>query len=122
MEINEIFYSYKKRYCSLIKSYELVGINSEREKNILRLNKYLNKLGFPKYDEQNEMYSEHLLIFTALSISSNIPNKILEIGTHDGRCASILAVLFPHSEIITIDLKDDDPIFTGTYDREKDVD
>ena len=57
MEINEIFSSYKKRYCDLIKTYELVGINSEREKNILRLNKYLNKLGFPKYDEQNEMYS-----------------------------------------------------------------
>ena len=87
----------------------------------MRLNKCLSKLGFPKYDEQNGMYSEHLVIFSALSNSSKIPNNILEIGTHDGRCASILAVLFPQSKIITIDLKDDDPIFTGTYGREKDA-
>ena len=122
IEINEICFSEKKRHHNLIKSYEQVGINSEREKNILRLNNYLNKLGFAKYDEQNGMYSEHLVIFSALSISSKTPNNILEIGTHDGRCASILAVLFPQSKITTIDLKDDDPLFTGTYGREKDAD
>ena len=121
IEINEIYFSDKKRYYNLIKSYEQVGISSEREKNILRLNKYLGKLGFPKYDEQNGMYSEHLVIFSALSISSKIPKNILEIGTHDGRCASILAVLFPQSKITTIDLRDDDPIFKQTYGREKDA-
>ena len=56
IEINEIYLSEKKRHYNLIKSYELVGINSEREKNILRLNKCLSKLGFPIYDEQNGMY------------------------------------------------------------------
>ena len=122
IEINEIYFSEKKRYYNLIKTYELVGISSEREKNILRLNKCLSILGFPKYDEQNGMYSEHLVIFSALSISSKTPKNILEIGTHDGRCASILAVLFPQSKITTIDLKDDDPLFTGTYGREKDAD
>lgn len=122
IEINEIYFSEKKRYYNLIKSYELVGISSEREKNILRLNKCLNKLGFPNYDEQNGMYSEHLVIFSGLSISSKTPKNILEIGTHDGRCATILAVLFPQSKITTIDLKDDDPLFTGTYEREKDTD
>ena len=122
MEINEIIFSEKKRYCNLIKSYELVDINSEREKNILRLNQHLSKLGFPKYDETNGMYSEHLVIFSALSISSKIKKNILEIGTHDGRCASILAVLFPNAKIITIDLKDDDPIFIETYGRRKDTD
>ena len=122
MEINEIYSSEKKRHDDLLKSYELVGISSEREKNILRLNKCLSALGFPKYDEQNGMYSEHLIIFSALSILSKTPQNILEIGTHDGRCASILATLFPQSKITTIDLRDDDPIFNGTYGREKDID
>ena len=122
IEINEICFSEKKRRHNLTKSYEFVGISTEREKNILRLNKCLSKLGFPKYDEQNGMYSEHLIIFSALSISSTTPKNILEIGTYDGRCASILAVLFPKSTITTIDLRDDDPIFTGTYGRENDTD
>ena len=122
VEINEICFSERKRLNNLIKSYELVGISSEREKNILRLNKCLTKLGFPKYDERNGMYSEHLIIFSALSIASKKPKNILEIGTYDGRCAAILAVLFPKSKITTIDLRDDDPIFTKTYGREKDAD
>ena len=121
MEVNEIFYSEKKRHSDLINSYKLFGINSERDKNILRLNKFLIKLGFPKYDEKNGMYSEHLIIFSALSISTKKPKNILEIGTHDGRCASILAVLFPEANITTIDLKDEDPIFTQTYGRENDA-
>ena len=122
LEINEISFPKKKRYCNLIKSYELAGISSEREKNILRLNECLSSLGLPNYDEQNGMYSEHLIIFSALSISSTKPKNILEIGTYDGICASILAVLFPKSKITTIDLKNDDPIFTGTYGRENDAD
>lgn len=67
------------------------------------------------------MYSEHLLIFAAISIHSSLkPKKILEIGTHDGRCASALAQLFPESEITTLDLKDDDSIFVNTYGRNND--
>ena len=117
MELNEIYFSEKKRHYNLIKSYKVVGISTEREKSISRLNKCLNKLGFPEYDEQIGMYSEHLIIFSALSISPKLPKNILEIGTHDGKCASILAVLFPKSKITTIDLRDEDPIFTDTYGR-----
>ena len=122
MEINEIKFPEEKRYENLINSYNLVGLSDDREKHILRLNECLNSLGYPNYDENNGMYSEHLIIFSALSISSVIPKNILEIGTYDGRCASILAVLFPESNITTIDLKDDDPIFIETYGRKADAD
>ena len=43
--------------------------------------------------------------------------NILEIGTFDGKTATILARLFPDSDIKTIDLSDNDPIFINTYAR-----
>jgi predicted O-methyltransferase YrrM len=58
-----------------------------------------------EYDENNGMWSEHLLLFSALSIS--YPKRIksiLEIGTFNGETAFILSKLFPHSKITTIDL------------------
>tara|TARA_Y100001968_G_scaffold333538_1_gene397075 strand:- start:3559 stop:4167 length:609 start_codon:yes stop_codon:yes gene_type:complete len=67
------------------------------------------------------MYSEHLIIFAALSISSFKPRNILEIGTYDGKTALILSKLFPESNITTIDLKDEDPIFIGSYSRDNNV-
>ena len=50
-------------------------------------------------------------------ILRNKPKRILEIGTYDGKTAAILSYLFPDSEITTIDLKDNDPIFKSTYNR-----
>ena len=66
MEINEIKFPEVKRYDNLINSYNLVGVSDDREKHILRLNECLNSLGYPKYDENYGMYSEHLIIFSAL--------------------------------------------------------
>ena len=67
------------------------------------------------------MYSEHLLIFSAISSSPFKPKNILEIGTYDGKTALILACLFPNSEITTIDLKDDDKDFESTYNRKNNL-
>tara|TARA_Y100000991_G_C21909390_1_gene321600 strand:- start:9 stop:845 length:837 start_codon:yes stop_codon:yes gene_type:complete len=116
-EINEKKYSTKSRYRDLLKSYELCGLGIDRDSHINKLNKCLNFLNLPEYDEKNGMFSEHLIIFSAISDSSYKPKRILEIGTYDGKTAAILSYLFPDSEITTIDLNDNDPIFKSTYNR-----
>ena len=63
------------------------------------------------------MFSEHLIILSCLSASNHNINKILEIGTHDGRCALILANLFPDASIMTIDLPANSDDFKDTYGR-----
>ena len=117
IEINEIKYPTKRRYKDLIKSYQDSGISINREFHIQKLNNCLNSLNLPEYSEDQGMYSEHLIIFAAISSSPFKPKKILEIGTYDGKTALILSSLFPNSEITTIDLKDDDRLFNSTYNR-----
>ena len=116
-EINEIKYPTKSRYRDLIKSYKLSGMSIDREAHINKLNKCLRFLNLPEYNEKEGMYSEHLIIFSAISSSSFKPKRILEIGTYDGKTAAILSYLFPDSEITTIELKDNDPLFKSTYNR-----
>jgi len=61
--------------------------------------------------------SVHWLLFACLSeISPKLP-RILEIGTSNGVGTSILSELFKSSEIITIDLPDDDPLTRSFYGR-----
>ena len=120
-EINEINYPTKSRYRDLIKSYKVSGISIDRESHINRLNKCLNFLNLPEYNEKEGMYSEHLIIFSAISSSSYKPKRILEIGTYNGKTAAILSYLFPDSEITTIDLKDNDPLFKSTYKRKSNL-
>ena len=64
------------------------------------------------------MYSEHLIIFTAISLKNHNIKNILEIGTYDGKTSTILSKLFPFSKVTTIDLNDDDPMFVNTYSRQ----
>ena len=115
-EFNEINYPRLRRYNDLIKSYDNSGISTNRNFHIEKLNRCLKYLKLPKYNEDFGMYSEHLIIFAALSSTIN-PKRILEIGTYDGKTAAILAYLFPNSEITTIDLRDDDSVFKSTYNR-----
>ena len=85
------------------------------------LNECLRDAGLPSYSEDSGMYSEHLIVFTAISkIERQRFTNILEIGTHDGKSACILSRLFPNATITTVDLRDDDPIFKGSYGREDD--
>lgn len=77
------------------------------------------ELGAP-YDENNGMYSEHLVLLSALSLADPGIREILEIGTYDGRSAFLLSRLFPQSHILTIDLPAASSDFSGTYQR-KDV-
>ena len=82
------------------------------------MNNILISLGFKKYDELDGLYSEHLIIFATIAKSNHKIEKILEIGTHNGKTTTILSKLFPKATITTIDLKDNDPIFRKTYQRE----
>ena len=84
------------------------NLNLDRNLALSKLNKVLVDNFSKEYDEDNGMWSEHLLLFSALSISH--PNKIksiLEIGTFNGETAFILSKLFPNSKIVTIDLNND---------------
>ena len=117
------FYEYKnptkKRYESLLKTYKLCDLNKDRDYYIGILNETLKELDYPFYNESQGMYSEHLIIFAAISETNLKIKNILEIGTYDGKTATILARLFPDSEIKTIDLSDNDPVFINTYARKK---
>jgi predicted O-methyltransferase YrrM len=84
------------------------SLNLDRNLALSKLNKVLLDNFRKEYNEENGMWSEHLLLFSALSIS--YPNKIksiLEIGTFNGETALILSKLFPNAKIVTIDLNND---------------
>ena len=61
--------------------------------------------------------SEHLLLFAAISKAKPEFKEILEIGTADGTTSAILALLFPNSQIVTIDLPKEDQKFNESYNR-----
>ena len=118
VELKEFFYPEKSNFIFQQNSFHKVGIFIERENNLKHLNQCLKSINFPLYDESNGMYSEHLLIFSAISKGVNSPKNILEIGTYDGKTSVILSSLFPDSKVTTIDLSDKDPIFKNIYGRE----
>lgn len=62
------------------------------------------------------LLSEHHTLFSALSIKGRVCS-VLEIGTYSASCTKLLSVLFPDAAITTVDLPDDDPVFSETYDR-----
>ncbi len=119
-EINELMNPTEDRLKELINAYKTTGLGEDRDKHIQKLNNSLSSLGFTNYNEKIGMYSEHLIIFAALSSILKNPENILEIGTYDGKTACILANLFPKSTVITVDLKNNDPAFIKTYNREND--
>ena len=62
------------------------------------------------------MSSEHLKIFSAISLKNNVKD-ILEIGTYDGFNCLILKKLFPYAEIDTLDLAENDEESLKLYNR-----
>ena len=68
------------------------------------------------------MSSEHEVFFSGLSLSDTKIEKILEIGTHDGKNSLLLSLLFNKAEIDTIDLPHTSEYFIKFYNREKKLD
>ncbi len=62
------------------------------------------------------MASVHWLLFACIRLRSDLAD-VLEIGTFDGETAFLLSRIFEHSTVTTLDLPNDDPIFSSTYNR-----
>lgn len=95
-------------------------VNLYRQKARDNLDKVLKYNLNMSYSEDNNMFSEHLILFSALSKNKKIKN-ILEIGTFDGQTTLILKSLFDKAKITTIDLQDDDICFANTYNRGENI-
>ena len=93
-------------------------IGLDRNKAISKLNTVLEEIYGTNYTEKNGMWSEHLVLFSAISNIDNPPKNILEIGTFNGETARILSALFPSSKITTLDLEFDDILKSELYKYE----
>ena len=113
------YFSYKKYDQNVFeeeqnKIFENFGLN--RQEGIKKLVLIKKDLDFKNRD--NEMSSEHEIIFSSLSLSKNKSFiDILEIGTFDGFNSLLLSNLFPNSNIDTIDLPENDDDFINFYKR-----
>ena len=86
---------YQKEQNTIFKYFNL-----NRDEALHKLEKV--KAQFPVLNR--EMSSEHEVFFSALSLSNTKIEKILEIGTHDGKNSLLLSMLFNTAQIETIDL------------------
>ena len=91
-------------------------IHLDRQLGIKKLDKIMLELFGKTYSEQSNG-SEHLVLFSSISLKNQKIKRILEIGTFDGRTALVLSKLFPKSEIITMDLPQSSDDFKSTYGR-----
>jgi len=108
------------------KKYDFFLISEEQTYLFKKLN--LNRIeGLKKIEEikkkftflNNDMSSEHEIIFSSLSAVNNNVRNILEIGTHNGYNAFLLSKLFPLANITTIDLEKENKSFINYYNRQK---
>jgi predicted O-methyltransferase YrrM len=90
------------------------NLNYQEGKN--KLENILKNLDLKKY----EMNSEHLKIFSAISLKKKVQN-ILEIGTYDGSNCLFLNKLFPLAKIDTIDLAAGSNEYKNLYDRDNEI-
>ena len=98
--------------------FEYFGLN--RQEGIKKLTYLKRELDFSLRD--NEMSSEHEVIFSSLSLNKNkLFTNILEIGTFDGFNSLLLSNLFPNSYIDTIDLSETDDDFINFYYRKDSI-
>lgn len=86
----------------------------DRERAMTELNRHLQVMELPPFEQCGEMASVHWLLFACLPQRHRV-DRVLEIGTYDGQTTALLARLFPLAEIVTLDLPETDPILAGTY-------
>lgn len=83
--------------------------------------KLFNRIYSEKLTKFNKITSQHQILFSSISIKKKI-KKILEIGTFDGSNSKFLSSLFPKAEIVTLDLKDNDPLFMKMHEKKYYID
>ena len=96
---------------------QMMEIGLVREDGLTKLNKVLKNIMLNSYDENNGMFSEHLILLSSISIASSQIRSVLEIGTYDGKTSVIVNKIFPEASITTIDLPIKDKDFESTYNR-----
>ena len=119
-------------YLKLKKTYEKIKYRDYDLSKDLNYNENLFKtLGFDiekikfQLNSQNFEYhspglSWHYHLFVGLKqYFRNKKIKILEIGTHNGNFTNFLSKIYSESQIITIDLDENDSQFINTYGREE---
>ena len=92
---------------------------SNLELDVKFIKSVLIKYGL-NYHDQKLSWHYHLFAgFKRKFEERNIKiDKILEIGTLNGEFTNFLSEIFPNSEIISIDLNENDQSFTSSYNRE----
>lgn len=100
-----------------VQSKKMQAIGLSRVAGLAKLNNVLSNVFGRLYDEQDGMFSEHLVLLASISVVHTNVERILEIGTFDGRTALILSCLFPQAKIITIDLPSNETTFQQSYNR-----
>lgn len=113
-EIKEMTLSQEDRRREQAAKYGSVGL--DRSAGIDAINAALRAAGFGAFSEDDDMFSEHLVLLGAVSRAVPTAKRVLEVGTYDGRTALILSQLFPSATITTIDLPPDDPVYGESYE------
>lgn len=121
--INKIVIQYQIKTYDLNKFQEEQNaifeyFNLNRDKALSKLEEI--KVQFPFLNRN--MSSEHEVFFSGLSLSNTKIEKILEIGTHDGKNSLLLSLLFNNAEVNTIDLAQNSKNFVKSYNRENKLD
>ena len=121
-----IIKSLAKNLHSPIIFFKILFYNLEKdiisnEKNLKKFNVDINEIKetLKKYNisYDDDFISWHYHTFAGFKKIKQI-DKILEIGTYDGRFTNYLSHIFPNSKITTIDLPDEDSRFKDSYDRD----
>lgn len=103
----------QKLYTEQKEAYNELGLSYDDAR--ANLNEVCLKRFGIGFNENRGMWSEHLVFFSALSVSQVCVSNILEIGTFKGETTRILSDLFPNSQIDSIDLSHDEIMSIGTY-------
>jgi len=110
------FPRYKIKTLDQDQAFDEIGLC--RSDGLKKLNTILKKYFDENFDEQNGMYSEHLIMLSSISCINKPIKNILEIGTFDGKTALILSKLFKDANILTVDLPSTESDFESTYFRD----
>lgn len=114
-EINALRESNDDRQREQMAKFSSIGL--DRDSGVEAVDLALRACGFGAFSEDDDMFSEHLVLLGAVSRAIPSAQRVLEIGTYDGRAALILSQLFPAATITTIDLPPDDPVYGDSYEQ-----
>ena len=113
-ELKERSLSRSEREGEQIAKFSALGL--DRRAGIAAVDAALRKSGLGSFSEDDDMFSEHLVLLGSLSVKVPDARNVMEVGTYDGRTALLLAHLFPKATITTLDLPPTDPVYLSSYE------